>query len=398
MTVGIAGADKQQTAEAGCPKPAVQGTIIDLFGIQRQTERLRPAIDERLAGVLDHGQFVLGPEVTELEARIADFVGNSHVVTVSSGRDALVIALLAEGIGRGDAVFVPAFTFSASAEAVTSCGATPIFVDVDPDTFNMDADCLEKTVRTVEGQSSLRARAVVAVDIFGLPADYRLIREVADTHELFLVADAAQSFGGEMDGDKVGSLAPVTAFSFYPTKPLGGFGDGGALVCADRERAEHYRRLRLNGRGQSGLQETEAGLSARLDTVQAAFLLCKLADFEEELARRREIASRYGKLPADTVSPQKIPNGFESAFALYSVQCRNRDKLMKRLGEAGIMSRVYYPAPLHLHPAFRKYGFAEGDMPVSELLCSRILSLPMHAYLADEEVDRICEAIRSAEL
>ncbi len=370
--------------------------MIGLFDIQRQTDVLRQPIDERLARVLDHGQFVLGPEVAELEARIAAFAGNSHVVTVSSGRDALVIALFAEGIGQGDAVFVPAFTFSATAEAVTACGATPIFVDIDAATFNMDTERLEDSIRTIERTSNLRARAVIAVDMFGLPADYRRIGEIADAHGLFLLADGAQSFGGEMDGRRVGSLAPVTALSFYPTKPLGAFGDGGALICADDERAEHYRRLRVNGRGQSGLQELQPGMSARLDTIQAAVLLCKLDVFEQELANRRAIASRYSASLGDAMPVQSIPDGFESAFALYTVRCRERDALISRLGEAGIVCGIYYRAPLHLHPAYFKYGFVEGDMPVAESICAEVLSLPMHAYLKDEEVDDVCAAILCA--
>ena len=372
--------------------------MIGLFGVQRQTEKLRKAIDERLASVLDHGQFVLGPEVAELEDRIADLIGNSNVVTVSSGRDALVIAMSAEGIGQGDAVFIPAFTFSATAEAVTSCGATPVFVDIDPNTFNMDADRLEESICKIERTSNLRARAVIAVDIFGLPADYRRFSEIADAHKLFLLADAAQSFGGEMDGRRVGSLAPVTAFSFYPTKPLSAFGDSGALVCADDERAERFRQIRINGRGQTGLQESELGMTARLDTIQAAFLLCKLDVFESELERRREIASRYDAMLADTVSAQQTPPGFQSSFGLYTVRCRNRDRVIKRLDDAGITYGVYYSAPLHLHPAYRKFGFLEGSMPVSELLCSQVLSLPMHPYLSDDEVEQVCEAVRSSEL
>jgi dTDP-4-amino-4,6-dideoxygalactose transaminase len=371
--------------------------MIGLFGIQRQPERLRQAIDERLAAVLDHGQFILGPEVADLEARIAAFVGNSHVVTVSSGRDALFIALAAEGIGPGDAVFVPAFTFAATAEVVTSCRATPVFVDIDADTFNIDAEGLEDAIQTIERKGDLRPRAVIAVDMYGLPADYRRIGEIADRYELFLLSDAAQSFGAETDGRRVGSLAPVTAVSFYPTKPLGAFGDGGALICAGDERAERYRCIRLNGRGPSGLQEFERGMSARLDTIQAAVLLSKLDAFERELERRREIANRYSALLADALSVPSTPEGSKSAFALYTVRCRRRDLLMTQLGEAGIECGIYYRTPLHLHPAYRRYGYREGDMPVAEAISSQVLSLPMHPYLEDEDVDEVCRAILSVE-
>ena len=367
--------------------------MIELFGVQRQTDRLRRRIDERLAAVFDHGQFILGPEVSELEERIGALVGAPHVVGVSSGRDALLIALYAEGVGPGDAVFVPSFTFSATAETVTNCGATPVFVDIDAGTFNMDADRLEDAIRTIERDEALRPRAVIPVDLYGLPADYGRISEIADKHGLYLIADAAQSFGGEMNGARVGSLAPVTTLSFYPTKPLGGFGDGGALICTDDALAERFRSLRVNGRGPSGLQESEIGMSGRLDTIQAAVLLCKLDIFEEEMARRREIADRYSAALADTVTVPLIPDGFESAFALYTIQYGNRDSLRNRLGDGGIGTGLYYPTPLHLHPAYRRYGCKEGDLPVTEAMSSQVLSLPMHPYLNDEEIDEVCRAV-----
>ncbi len=369
--------------------------MIRLFDVQRQNTRLRRTIDERMAAVMDHGQFILGPEVAELENRLAEYASSDEVVTVSSGRDALLIALMAEGIGAGDAVFVPAFTFSATAEVVVACGATPVFVDVDPRTFNINVDSLEEVIKSVHRQGDLRGRAIIAVDLYGLPADYRRLNAIADAYGLFLLADAAQSFGGAMDGRKAGSLAPVTAVSFYPTKPLGAFGDGGALFTRDAERAERYRGIRINGRGPSGLQETKAAMSARLDTLQAAVLLSKLDVFEAELERRRAIAGSYQNALGNVVQAPFIPDGFESAYALYTIQCDARDALRNQLTNAGIDCGLYYPKPLHLHPAFMRFGCGEGYMPVAEDLCSRVLNLPMHPYLREEEVDEVCRTILS---
>lgn len=367
--------------------------MINLFDVRRQSARLRDKIDARLSTVLGHGQFVLGPEVLELEQRLADYAGCPEVITVSSGRDALLIALFGEGIGPGDAVFVPAFTFSATAESVTACGATPVFVDVDSRTFNMDPAALEAAVATVVGEGRLVARAVMAVDLFGLPADYRGLRQIAQDRDMLLIADSAQSFGAELEDAKTGTMAPVTAVSFYPTKPLAAFGDGGALLTDDPERAARYRSMRVNGRGPSGLQECEIGMTARLDTMQAAILLAKLEVFDEELSRRRAIAARYTQVLGNEIVAPFVPDQYQSAYALYTVQCDARDRLASHLKEAGVNCGIYYPTPLHLHPGLQKYGKGAGSLPVSERLSERVLSLPMHPDLTDEEVTTVCDAI-----
>lgn len=370
--------------------------MIPLFDLHRQRDRLWPCIDERLNAVLRHGRFVLGPEVEALEARLADYTGSRHVVTVSSGRDALYIALRADGVGPGDAVFVPAFTFSSTAEVVVACGATPVFVDIDARTFNIDIANLMAAVESTRRRAELTPKAIIAVDLFGLPADYQRLGEVASANGLLLIADAAQSFGGRLGERKVGTLAPVTAVSFYPTKPLGAYGDGGALFTDDAARAELYRQIRINGRGLSGLQESDAGLTGRLDTMQAAILLCKLEVFDDELRRRRSVAARYDDALAGLVAVPVAPDGAQSAHALYTVRCEARDSVAGRLAAAEVGCNVYYPAPLHLHPAFRRFGDGVGSLPVAEAASRHVLSLPMHPYLRDEEVDAVCRAVRTA--
>ena len=265
---------------------------IGLFDLNRQQARLRHDIDRRIAQVMDHGQFVLGPEVSELEAQIAEFSGVKHASGVSSGRDALIMALMAADIGRGDAVFVPAFTFSATAAVVIAVGAVPVFVDVASDTFNMDPAALEASIASAS-RSGLNAKAVMPVDLFGRPADYDPISTIAAAHGLIVVADAAQSFGGAVGERKVGNLAPISCASFYPTKPLGAFGDGGAVLTDDDGLADAVRQIRTHGRAGDGDEAMRIGMTGRLDTLQAAVLLSKLAGFGDELNRRREVAARY---------------------------------------------------------------------------------------------------------
>lgn len=368
--------------------------MIPLFGVDRQTARLRPALDAAFAAVLDHGRFILGPEVEAFEAALAAHAGALHAVGVSSGWDALYVALAGEGIGPGDAVFVPAFTFTATADAVIVCGATPVFVDVDPRTFDMDPQALRDAIARVWAEGLLTPRAVMPVDLFGLPADYPAIAAVAadQPESLTVIADSAQSFGGGADGRRVGALAPITCLSFYPTKPLGGVGDGGAILTDDADRAARWRSIRNCGRGPDGLQHAHVGPTARLDTLQAAALSVKLAGFEAELARKRAIAAAYDAALAGLVDTPLIPEGRSSAWALYTVLSDRRDALRAALSAAGVGCAVYYAKPLHLHPAFA--GLApEGSLPVAESLASRVLSLPMHAELTDAEVESVCAAV-----
>jgi UDP-2-acetamido-2-deoxy-ribo-hexuluronate aminotransferase len=385
------------------PRPA-RGTAsarsgsrrITLFDLQRQRTRLAGALRSRIDLVLQHGQFVLGPEVEELECRLAAYTGARHAIGVSSGRDALAMALMALGVGLGDAVFVPAFTFAATAGAVATVGADPVFVDVDADTFNMSAAALERAIVETRTRTTLRPRAVMPVDLYGLPADYGALNQVATTHGLSVIADAAQSFGASRNGRPVGTLASISATSFYPTKPLGAYGDGGAVFTDDDGLAESVRQIRSHGRQGSGDMALRLGMTGRLDTIQAAILLVKLNGFEAELQHRRRIAAAYSAaLDGHILVPRKV-DAAESAWALYTVRNANRDAVRATLEEAGVGTGIFYRVPLHRHPAFAHRRGAAESLAVSERLADEVLSLPLHPDLADWEVETVIDAVRRA--
>ena len=370
--------------------PAAAQSRIALFDLQRQRARLERDIRRRMDEVLAHGQFILGPEVDELEKELARFTGAAHAITVSSGRDALAIALMAMKVGPGDAVFVPAFTFAASAASVVSVGAEPVFVDVDAATFNLDASDLDRAIGEVQAAGRLVPRVVMPVDLYGLPANYAAINAVVARHGLKVLADAAQSFGGAVGNTRVGALAPVSATSFYPTKPLGCYGDGGAVLAEDADVAEQVRMIRSHGRAGTGDEAVVLGLTARLDTLQAAVLLAKLAAFDDELDRRAEIAARYTRALNGAVVTPIIPDGSRSAFALYTIRVPHRDDVRAKLDAAGIGTGLFYRLALHQHPAFRAY--VGRALPVSEKLANEVVSLPVHPDLTDAEVDRVIAA------
>ncbi|MBJ3776197.1 DegT/DnrJ/EryC1/StrS family aminotransferase [Acuticoccus mangrovi] len=376
--------------------PATETQPIPLFDLKRQQARLRHDIDRRIAKVLDHGQFILGPEVTELEKEIAAFSGVKHSIGVSSGRDALIMALMAMGIGRGDAVLVPAFTFSATAAVVIAVGATPIFVDVDLVTYNMDADAVDAGVAEAR-RAGLTPKAVMPVDLFGRPADYAALKAAADVHGLPLIADAAQSFGAMAGGRRVGALAPISCISFYPTKPLGAFGDGGAVLTDDDDLAEAVRQIRTHGRQGDGDEAMRIGMTGRLDTIQAAILLAKLQVFKAELHRRAEIAALYdARLDEACELPPIDDDDVRSAWALYTVRVKNRDRIRAALGERQIGTGLFYRVPLHRHPAFRGLLSGNEKLAVAERLCDEVLSLPMGPDLTDEEVLQVADAVIEA--
>jgi len=357
--------------------------------------------------VLRHGQFVMGPEVLALERALADYCGVAHAVSAASGTDALLMALLARGVGPGDAVVVPAFTFVAGAEVVRLAGAAPVFADVDADTFNLDPARLAAVAERVRSAGELRLRGVIAVDLFGLPADYEAIAAVAAAFDMFVLSDAAQSFGGGINstggvGDtvKTGAFGEVAATSFFPAKPLGAYGDAGALFTDDAATATDARSIREHGMGADRYQHARVGITGRLDTLQAAVLLCKLKILDAELAARRRIAARYTRELDGVVGVPKTPPGYESAWAQYTVRAPadNRDAIRARLREAGIPTAVYYPIPLHRQPAYAAFAGAAGDaaMPVAEQLAREVFSLPIHPYLGEDEVTQIIEAVTAA--
>ncbi|MCP1269344.1 DegT/DnrJ/EryC1/StrS family aminotransferase [Acetobacter cerevisiae] len=369
---------------------------IAFLDLPAQQKRLGPALRARVDAVLDHCRFVMGPEVAELEQRLADWCGAKECVGVSSGTDALQIVMMAEGIGRGDAVFLPAFTYTATAEVPLVLGATPVFVDVDPNTFQIDPDHLRARIRAVKDAGKLTARAIVGVDLFGQPAPWPELRKIAEEEGLFLLADCAQSLGADLDGKPLGREATATTLSFFPSKPLGGYGDGGAILTDDPERAALYRSLRTHGEGGTRYEVLRTGMNGRLDTLQAAVLLAKLDGFKEELDRRDAIAQAYDAGLADVVQvPVRVPNS-KSAWAIYAILLKEpaeRAPLQARLKERGVPSAIYYPLPLHKQPAYRDHHDGTA-LPVSEDLAQRILALPIHPELTDDDVARVIAAVR----
>ncbi|MCP1243097.1 aminotransferase class I/II-fold pyridoxal phosphate-dependent enzyme [Acetobacter lambici] len=368
---------------------------IAFLDLAAQQKRMEPVLRQRLDAVLAHCRFVMGPEVGELEERLAAWCGARECVGVSSGTDALQIVMMAEGIGRGDAVFLPAFTYTATAEVPLLLGATPVFVDVDPNTFQIDPAHLRSRIQAVRSAGKLRPRAIVGVDLFGQPAPWPELRAIAAEEELFLMADCAQSFGADLAGKPLGCEATATTLSFFPSKPLGGYGDGGAILTDDPERAALYRSLRTHGEGTTRYEVLRTGMNGRLDTLQAAVLLAKLDSFKDELARRNAIATQYDAGLAGHVQvPARVPDS-QSAWAIYAVLLADtaaRDALQARLKEQGVPSAIYYPLPLHKQPAYRDHH--DGTvLPVSEDLAQRILALPIHPELTNQDVARVIAAV-----
>jgi UDP-2-acetamido-2-deoxy-ribo-hexuluronate aminotransferase len=372
--------------------------MIQFLDLKAQQARLGAPLRARIDAVLAHCQFILGPEVVELETRLAEYAGAAHCVSVSSGTDALQIALMAEGIGRGHAVFLPAFTYTATAEVPLVLGATPVFVDVDPATFQIDPEDLKRRIASIKTVGVLKPRAVIGVDLFGQPADWPALREIAAADNLFLLDDCAQSFGASLHGHKLGREADATAISFFPSKPLGGYGDGGALLTESTERAALYRSLRTHGEGASRYDVLRTGMNGRLDTLQAAVLLAKLDVFEAELAARDAIAAIYdAHLPPDIIIPARMPES-RSAWAIYAILLRDgatRDRLQAGLKARGVPSAIYYPKPLHHQPAYAPHHTGNA-LPVSEDLATRILALPIHPDLTEADAHAVCQAAREA--
>jgi len=371
---------------------------IPFLDLKAQQARIAVDLRRRLDAVLAHCQFILGPEVAELEAELARYCGAAHCVSVSSGTDALQIAMMAEGIGRGDAVFLPAFTYTATAEVPLVLGATPVFVDVDPRTFQIDVAHLAARVAEVRAEGRLRPRAVIGVDLFGQPADWAGLAALAARETLFTIDDLAQSFGASLHGRKLGVQADATATSFFPSKPLGAYGDGGALFTESADRADLYRSLRTHGEGTTRYEVLRTGMNGRLDSMQAAVLLAKLAVFDEELAAREKVAAYYDAHLGNAVGiPARVPDS-TAAWAIYAVLLRDGDertRVQAALKEAGVPTAIYYPRPLHRQPAYRDHHDGAA-LPVSERLADRIMALPIHPDLSEAQLDHICRSVRAA--
>jgi len=366
--------------------------FIDL-GAQRARirDRLRAAIDS----VVDDGRYILGPQVAEFEKKIAAYVGTRHAVACANGTDALLLPLYAHGIGPGDAVFVPSFTFAATAEVVALAKAEPVFVDVDADTYNIDIASLEAAIAMVKKEGRLKPKAIIPVDLFGLAADYGAIMEIAAREDLLVVEDAAQSIGGRADATMCGAFGHVAGTSFYPAKPLGCYGDGGAMFTNDDALAEKLRSFAFHGKGETQYDNIHIGINSRLDTLQAAILIEKLAILEDEMEARRRVAQRYAEGLGDVVKAAGNPGEGRSAWAQYAIETPKRDGLKAHLQEKGIPSVIYYVKPLHSQVAYRDFPRTPTGLTVSETLPGRILCLPMHPYLSEADQDLIIETIRN---
>lgn len=394
----------------------------DFIDLRTQQDGIRPRMEKRIHQVLHHGRYIMGPEIEELETRLAEYVGVKHAIGCANGTDALLMALISQGAGPGDAIFTTPFTFIATAEVISLLGATPVFVDIEPGTFNLDPAKLEAAVQAVKkndhaihplptpgsGRSTrsplmqLRPKGVIPVDLFGLPADYDRINAIAQSHDLFAIEDAAQSFGAEYNGRRCCSLTDIACTSFFPAKPLGCYGDGGMCFTDDDEAARVLRSIRVHGMGEDKYENIRIGINGRLDALQAAILLAKLRTFPEEVRLRQEVAERYGsalrRSPAGAAAftLQHIPSGYTSVWAQYSILARDNDyrtTIQKVLKKAGIPTAIYYPKPLHMQQAFASLGYKKGDFPVSESHAERIFSIPMHPYLNESEQERITEAL-----
>lgn len=375
----------------------VEAAAIPFIDIAAQRRRLGGCIDVAVARVLDHCQFILGPEVRELETALATFCGARHAVTCASGTDALLMVLMAEGIGPGDAVICPSFTFCATAEVVALIGATPVFADVDAETFNIAPDSAARAIAAAR-RAGLDPRMIIPVDLFGLPADYMSINALAAAEKLFVLDDAAQGFGGVCGNRKIGTLANATATSFFPAKPLGCYGDGGAVFTDDDDMRDLLVSLRVHGQGSDRYDNVRIGLAARLDTVQAAVLIEKLKIFPEEIAARNRVAQRYSEQLGDVVTVPKVPRDKTSVWAQYTIRLKpgTRSAFASAVRAEGVPTAIYYPKPLHHQEAYRQFPTDERGLPVSDLLAEEVISLPMHAYLDEITQDRIIAAVRRA--
>jgi dTDP-4-amino-4,6-dideoxygalactose transaminase len=386
------------TSQQGSMNQLSRPQQIPFIDVAAQRQRLGKSLDAAVARVLDHCQFINGPEVAHLEQALAAFSGAKHVVTCSSGTDALLMVLMAKGIGHGDAVLCPSFTFCATGEAVAITGATPVFVDVEETTFNIDGASLKRGIATAR-RRGLKPKAVIPVDLFGQSANHDAVAAIAAEEGLFVLDDAAQGFGASYKDRRLGTFGLATATSFFPAKPLGCFGDGGAIFTDDDELAQTLKSVRVHGQGFDKYDNVRLGLTARLDTMQAAILIEKLKIFEDEIAARNRIAEHYARGLGNLVTVPRLAKGCTSVWAQYTIRLprgTDRDGFAAALKAQGIPTAIYYPKSMHQQTAYRGFPVVEGGLPVSEQLSSEVISLPMHAYLDEVTQDRIIAAVRGA--
>jgi dTDP-4-amino-4,6-dideoxygalactose transaminase len=373
----------------------VELSAVAFIDLQAQRARIGSRMEAAISRVLAHGGFIMGPEVAEVERRLSVHCGAKHVITCSSGTTALVMALMSKEVGRGDAVFVPSFTFTATAEVPALVGATPVFVDVLPDTFNMDPVSLTRAIEVAK-HAGLRPACVIPVDLFGQPVDFDAIKAVADRHNIWILDDAAQSYGARYKGRALGTCADITATSFYPSKPLGCYGDGGAVFTDDDDVAKRLIQVRIHGQARDRNENVRVGLTARFDTIQAAVLLEKLSIFDAECAERRAVAARYSAGLQDVVTTPVVRADCTSVWAQYTITSPRRDRIAAALQAENIPTTIHYLKPIHTQAPYRGFPVATGGLPVTERLAQEVLSLPMHPYLTTEMQERIIGAVRRA--
>jgi UDP-2-acetamido-2-deoxy-ribo-hexuluronate aminotransferase len=367
---------------------------IAFIDLKEQQSRIRSKLEHRIGQVMDHGAYIMGPEVEELEKKLANYVGVQHCITCASGTDALLMPLMAYDVGPGDVIFTSPFTFIATAEVVALLGASVVFVDIDPRTFNIDPIKLDEAIQQFSrSHTGKRMRGIIPVDLFGQMADYDAIQEVASRYKLFVLEDAAQSFGATYKGSKACSRGDIGATSFFPAKPLGCYGDGGAVFCNDDAMAGKLRSIRVHGQGQDKYDNVRIGINGRLDSIQAAVLLEKMEIFDDEIKLRNTVASRYSERLNGSFTTPFVREDCVSVWAQYSILTKKRDAVLEKLKSRGVPTAIYYPKPLHLQEAFRQLGHQKGDFPISEEVAQSILSLPMHPYLSHEDQDRVVEAL-----
>lgn len=368
--------------------------------LKKQYQVLKKDIDEAMIKVASDCNFINGQQVKDLEKALAEYVGVKHCITCANGTDALTMAMMAWDIKEGDAVFVPDFTFFSSGEIVSHAGATPIFVDVNMDTFNLSVSSLETAITAVIAEGKLTPKAVVAVDLFGLPADFHQIRKIANKYDLLILEDGAQGFGGNIDGKMACSFGDISTTSFFPAKPLGCYGDGGAVFTDDDDTAQLLQSIRVHGKGDMKYDNVRIGLNSRLDTLQAAILCAKLKAFQDyELADINDVASCYTECLQNIVKTPHIPSDYHSSWAQYTIQLpdrKMRDALQDKLKENGIPSMIYYPKPMHKQTAFDQYAYSDENFSNTIKLCDTVLSLPMHPYLRDADIELIVKELKKA--
>ena len=370
---------------------------MQFIDLSSQQKLIRKKLERRIKKVLDHGKYIMGPEVFELEDKLADYVGTKYCITCSSGTDALLISLMAMGIRTGDAVLTTPFTYIATAEVISLLGAKPIFVDIYPNTFNMNPECIPKAISNAKAKN-LIPKAVIPVDLFGLPARHRLIKQVAKKYDLFILEDVAQGFGSEIRGQKAGTFGHAAATSFFPAKPLGCYGDGGAIFTNDDELSSLMKSIRVHGSGSDKYDNLRIGINGRLDTFQAAILLEKLKIFDDEIILRNNIVEYYKVNIHGNITKPQVPEGYLSSWAQYSLVAQSgkkRDEYMRILNDNKIPSMIYYRIPLHLQKAFQDLGYQKGDFPIAEKTAGHIFSIPMHPYLDQAQQDKILEVLNT---